>query len=98
VSSKTETLQGDVLVALSGDPRVKEALLSGCGSTKALPPSASTLLASGLLAQVPSGTKMKMPSWDGNRYVGTMTISEGKLNGRQVLVCSGQYALLHAWP
>jgi hypothetical protein len=77
---ETETLQGNVLVALSDYPPVRDALLSGCHSTQALPVSASALLASGLLAEIPSGTKTYMSTWGEDRSVGTMTISEGKLN------------------
>ena len=95
---QTETLQGNVLVALSNDPRVRQALLSGCRSTQALPASTSPFVASGLLAEIPSGTKMVMPSWGDDRAVGTMTISEGRLKGRKVWACSGQFALLHPMP
>jgi hypothetical protein len=47
---QTDTLQGNVLVALSDDPPVRQALLSGCRSTPATPPSVSALLMSGQLA------------------------------------------------
>jgi hypothetical protein len=95
---QTETLQGDVLVALSSDPTARRALLSGCHSMQALPAETLELLASGALATIPSGTQMHMPSWREDREVGAMTISEGKLQGRQVWVCRNQFALLHAWP
>jgi hypothetical protein len=59
---QTATLQGDVLVALNNDRSVRQALLLGCHSTQGLPPYTSVLLSSGLLAEIPSGTKMHMPS------------------------------------
>ena len=92
-----ETLEGNVLVALSDNPSVRQALISGCQSTGSLPVSVSTLLASGLLAEVPSGTKMNMTSMGGDSEVGTTTVSEGRLKGRQVWACRGQFALLHSW-
>ena len=95
---ETATLQGNVLVALSNDPPVRQALLSGCQSTQGFPAPTSALLSSGLLVEIPSGTKMHMPSWGEDRQVGTMTISEGKLKGHQVWVCWGQFALMHAMP
>jgi len=96
---ETETLQGNVLVALSDGPAVMQGLLSGCRPTGSLPASVTNLLASGRLAEVPSGTRMNMSSWGGSAPgTGTMTVAEGRLKGRQVWVCSGQFALLYSWP
>jgi len=94
----SKTHQGNVLVALSSDPSVRRALLSGCDSTQGYPAAVSALLSSGSLAEVPSGTKMHVPDTLSSGEIETMTISEGKLKGRQVWVCSGQWALDHAWP
>ena len=95
---ETETLTGDVLIALSDDPPVRQALLSGCRSAGSPPGSVSDLLAAGRLAEIPSGTKMHMESWGSDRAIGTMTVAEGHLKGRQVWACRGQFALLHPWP
>jgi len=69
---RTSTGHGNLLVALSDDPAIRKALLSGCRSTEALSALTSTFLSSGLLAEIPSGTKMHMLSWDGDP-IGTMT-------------------------
>lgn len=95
---ETETPEGNLLVALDSDPPVRQALLSGCHSKGGLSPSVLAVLASGRLAEIPSGTKMQMPAWGDDPSVGTMTIAEGQLKGRQVWACTGQFALLHAWP
>jgi hypothetical protein len=97
---ETETqLQGSALVARSDDPAVRQALLSNCPSTQATPPaSAAAFFAAGLLAEIPSGTKMNMPSWGDDPAVGTMTIAEGRLKGRKVRACRGQFFLLHPMP
>jgi hypothetical protein len=95
---ETETLKGDVFVALNNNPPVRRALLSACHSKGPLPPSVSALLASGLLAEIPSGTKMHLPEWGDDSSVGTMTIAKVRLKGRQVWACRGQFALLHAMP
>lgn len=96
---ETRELQGNLLVALSDDAAVKKALLSECNSTKARSPKVSALIQSGRLAEVPSGTRMHMPDWGGkDPDVGTMTIAEGPLRGRQIWACRGQFTLLHAWP
>jgi hypothetical protein len=97
LDSDTQLYGTNVLVALSDDPAVKQALLAGCHSMQALPASSSPFLASGLLVEVPSGTKMHMPSWS-QHEVGTMTIAEGRLKGRRVWACSGQFHWLNAMP
>jgi len=92
---ESDTRGGDLLVALSDDPPVSQALLSGCHSKGALPSSVSAMLASGQLTEIPSGTKMQLEHWS-NDAVETMTIAEGMLKGRQVWACQDQVALLHA--
>ena len=94
---ETETLQGNVLVALSDDLRARQALLEGCRCKRPFPATVSTLLVAGRLAEVPSGTKMHMTSWGDDPAVGTMTVAEGRLRGRHVRACRNQFALLHAW-
>jgi len=94
----TEASQFNVLVALTNAGPVREALISSCHLTQSLPASTTAMLSSGLLAEVPSGTKMHMPSRNIDGGLETVTISEGKLKGRQVWVCSGQVALYHAMP
>lgn len=96
---ETRDLQGNLLVALSDDAGVKKALLSECNSTKARSPKVSALIQSGRLAEVPSGTRMHLTSWgEDPTGIGTMTIAEGPLRGRQIWACRGQFTLLHAWP
>ncbi len=95
---ETETLEGNLFVALNSDPIVLHTLLSACHSKVAYQPSVSRLEASGLLAEVPSGTKMHMTSFVDYGGIYTMTIAEGRLKGRQVWACYGQFALSHAMP
>jgi hypothetical protein len=89
---EAETLQGNVLVALSNGPAVRHELLSYCRSRQEL------FLASTALAEIPSGTKMQMPDWGQDDEVTTVQISEGRLKGRSVWACRGQVKLLHATP
>lgn len=92
-------IEGNAVVALSDDTTVRQALVSNCQLTQATPPaSASTFFAAGLLAEIPSRTRMNMPSWGDDPAVGIMTISEGPLKGRKVWACRGQVSLLHAMP
>jgi hypothetical protein len=91
-------LESNVLVALSDESTVREALLSGCHSVRSLPILSLKEIASGRLAEVPSGVRMHIESWGKDPYVETMTIAAGRFTGRQVWACSGQFALLHAWP
>ena len=94
---ETETLQGNVLVALSNDPPTRQALLVGCRCKRPYPATVLTLLAAERLAEVPSGTKMHMTSGGDDPAVGTMTVAEGRLRGRRVWACRDQFAWLHAW-
>lgn len=88
---ETETPRRDVLVALSKDPQVSQALLDGCRSTGGFPSSISPLLASGLLVHLPPGTKVHMPFPGSDPFVGTVTVAEGPLKGHQVWACRGQF-------
>jgi hypothetical protein len=93
---RTATRQSHVVVALRNDVAVRQALLSSCHADPALPK--TNVLASGLLDEVPDGTRMNMRLWGDDPEVGTMTVSEGPLKGRAVWACKGQFALLHAMP
>jgi hypothetical protein len=93
---RAEPPQGNVLVALSYDQPVRQALLSSCSSTEERPAATFALMSSGLLAEIPSGTKMHILYFGGN--IATMIIAEGKLKGRQVWVCPGRFGLMHAMP
>ena len=92
--------RGDVLVALRDAPPVRRALLSGCHSIDVLPAPASTLLASGLLAYVQSGTKIHVGPGDYDDDFTYLTIAEGRLKGREVLACKAQVYLPNriVWP
>jgi hypothetical protein len=89
---ETETLQGNVLVALSNGPAVRQELLSNCRPRQEL------FLASTALTEIPSGTKMQMPDWGQDDEVTAVQIYEGRLKGRSVWACRGQVKLLHAMP
>ena len=95
---QTETHQGKVLVALTDEPEVENLLWAGCEAHGVFPTSASDLLAARKLAQVPSGTKMRLISVSHYPYIGTMTIVEGRLKGRTVCAGRCQFTLLHAMP
>jgi hypothetical protein len=91
--------RSNVLIALSNDTAVREALLSGCHLVGSLPAPSLKQITSGQLAEVPSGVRMHMDSWGGNDPdIGAMTIAEGRFSGRQVWACRGQFGLLHPWP
>jgi hypothetical protein len=95
---QSNTQRGSVLVALSDSPRVIEALQSACRQANPLPPAVAALLVSVQLVEIPSGTKVHVEMQTGGLGVSSMTVDEGRLKGREVWACSGQYYQLHAWP
>jgi len=92
---QSEKLEGNVLVALSDEPEVKQALISGCHSAQVYMSVVKSLIASGKLAEARSGTRMHMPTGNQDPDVVIVTIAEGMLAGRKVDVCRDQFTLLH---
>jgi|ERR1700744_6173826 hypothetical protein len=93
----SNTARATVLIALTDDPPVTQALMEGCNSS-ALPPDAKKFLTSGRLVEIPSGTNVQIPQWSTDGVSGPMTISDGRLEGTPVWVCRGQFSLLHPMP
>ena len=70
---QTETQKGNLMVAVGDDPTVSAALL-GCSSAFTTA-TLSADSASGLLAEIPSGTKMHMHMKSWGHGVGDVTIT-----------------------